>query len=596
MRKPFLILVLLVGLTFAVRMIVALNTYVMTEDGPFYLNTASKLAEGNYTEITTRYIVHPLYPFLIAVTHALFNSIFHINWEWAGMLIAIIFSAIAVIPLYFIGRRYFPGFIVVITCILYAFHHRSVEISASVFTTGVFIGIFLFALWVTIIALESNKYRYFLLSGLLSFLMYLVRPDGAVFLVISVIGCAFNPLNSGITNNNITKKAKSILILIIPWICLMPPYLSVYSISGETALTNKVSIKKMIGFTEESALHDTDGDIVNGDSGDADIDSPLQESRERSGSRIAASAKAYLNGIYLLSYYFIKGANPLLIILFFIGVIGYFKKVSTIRIKMSNKTDIQADSMPDGRFPISSRTDAGNDNPVSMIDKIRNIYRDGSFFIWLVFIIFTLVFFRYAIIYGKLSTRYTVPLIIMMMFWAGNGLCFISNVISRLIRNNNEEVVKKICYLSLIFIVVFFSFYTFRPVRKFKVIEKTTGELLNNYHLLRAEAGTRPAVIITRMARLAYYAGGVNVIPERWDRDNQKMLDIIEALKDTVREKNVDYIVLDSRITRKLPDLEKELSNLGGNIKAELISSYFNNGADDCYRVYQFIPSGDDKR
>lgn len=579
MRKKVLILVILLGLTFAVRMVVAFNTYVMTEDGPFYLNTAHELSKGNYEEIANKLIFHPLYPFLIAVTNILLKPAFNINWEWAGMLVSILFSTLAIIPLYFIGRRYFPNFVVIATCILYAFHHRAVELSASIFTTGVFIGIFLFALWVTIIALESNRYKYFLLSGLLSFVMYLIRPDGVIFLIISVLGSAVNSLKPTTKNNIITQKATAILMLIIPWLCLMPLYLSIYPVSSGMTFTNKVSMKKMVGLNENSTSRDNVKIAANGIANEAD-------------SRSSKSDRPYLNGLYLLTYYFIKGANPLLFLLLLIGVTGYFRKATPTGLALP-----RSDSSVSGES-LRQKTETGEakNTQTGIAGKLGNAYRSNSFFIWLVFIIFTLVFFRYAIIYERLSTRYTVPLLIMVMVWAGNGLYYISATISRLVRGRGEEATKKIYYGLLILVIVFFSFYTFRPVRKFKIIEKTTGELLNKYHLSRVDIKRRPAVIVTKMQRLAYYAGGVNIIPDGWGRDNLKASDIIESLKDAVRQKGVDYLVMDSRLTRNFPGLEKELATLNGDIKAELISQYFSSSVGEYYSVYRFVLSDNGKK
>jgi len=571
-RRAVLILIVLLGLTFAVRMIVAFNTYVMTEDGPFYLNAAHELSEGNYKEIPTKLIFHPLYSVLIAVAHILLNPIFNIDWEWAGMLISIVFSTLAIIPLYFIGRRYFPDLVVIAACILYAFHHRAVELSTSIFTTGVFIGIFLFVLWVTIIALESNRYKYFLISGLLSFVMYLIRPDGVIFLIISVLGSTVNSLKPTTKNNIITQKATAILMLIVPWLCLMPLYLSIYPISSGMTFTNKVSIKKMVGLNENSTSRDNVKIAANGIANEVD-------------SRSSKSDRPYLNGLYLLTYYFIKGANPLLLLLLLIGVIGYFRKTATTGPALPRPDPSVLEEFSGQKIG----TGEAKNTQTSITGELRNTYRGDSFFIWLVFIIFTLVFFRYAIIYERLSTRYTVPLLIMVLVWAASGLYSVSAAVSWLIRNRGEETTKKIYYGFLILVVVFFSFYTFRPVRKFKVIEKTTGELLNKYHSSRTDMGKHPAVIITKMPRLAYYASGVNVIPDRWNKDNQKMSDIMESLKDTVRQKNVDYLVLDSRIIRNLPDLEKELTSLNGDIKVELISQHFDNLTGDHYSVYQFL-------
>ncbi|MEK7309196.1 MAG: glycosyltransferase family 39 protein [Planctomycetota bacterium] len=556
MKKTILILVVLLTLAFAVRLAVAFNTYIISSDGPFYLNVAKDFAEGDYKQALTKQTFHQLYPFVIAAA-----SKFISNLEWAGMLASIILSVLAVIPLYFIAGRYFAMPIVIISCLLYCFHPQGAQLSASIFTTGAHISILLFALWVTILALETGKNLYFILSGVLSFAMYLNRPDGLAFLGITLVGIMFlsrpNPAEAGTvsrstaggTNDHpvgqaaVSWKAKGIkaIYLLIPWLLLLPPYLLVVeSATGVFGLTGKVSAEAVshIGIIQS------------------------------------------FDGLYQFIVDFIKGANPILFLLFLIGAIRQEKNAA------SGKTLL----------------------------------------VWLVFAGFMVFFAVYAFTHGRMSKRYTVPLFLMMLPWTSAGLYYISEKISR-------PHTRKILYGLTIILALILSVFTFKPVGQDKLIEKNTGELLKKYHWSRSGAVNRPPVIITTLARIAYYAGGTNVMPENWDlsapygaqagKDKLKISaptpsdtgrsarehrsGFLQSLKDTVRQKGVDYIVLDSRITRKFPDIEKEIILLlNGNIKVELISQYFGgypppgptpdrrvvgvgNSDGDFYRAYQFV-------
>ena len=275
MKKTFFIILALLAFCFAVRLVVALNTRVISSDGPSYLSAARDFASGDYHAGLAKQAFHPLYPFLIAV----FSKFIH-NWEWAGMLVSIILSSLAIIPLFFISRRYLPLSVTIIACLLYCFHPHGVQLSSSIFTTGTFVGILFYALWVTTIALEKNNHIYFMLSGLLSFVMYLVRPDGVVFFILTLVMILITPLTSG------KGKVVRILYLSIPWLLMLIPFLiAIKSASGIVGITGKVSIKTVTEMEIEKSF----------------------------------------SGLYQFILDFIKGANPVPFIFFLTGAVLYFR-------------------------------------------------------------------------------------------------------------------------------------------------------------------------------------------------------------------------------------------------------------------------------
>ncbi|MFH0888078.1 MAG: glycosyltransferase family 39 protein [Planctomycetota bacterium] len=487
MKKTIYLIIVLVMLTFGVRLVIAFNTYVISSDGPFYLKVGQYFAQGDYKSALLKQTFHPLYPFLIAIAYKFIGA-----WEWAGMLVSIILSCFAIMPIYFITRRYFTETIAIIACLLYAFQPQGAQLSASIFTTGTFIGILLITLWVTIIALEKDSYLYFMLSGLLSFIMYLLRLDGIVFLALTLIAILIN--SRMVQGNSIRHTILKIVALLIPWLLLIPNLFIVKSLTGVFGLTGKVSAETL-----------TDMEIT----------------------------KSFY-GLYQFIVEFIKGANPILFILFIVGVVLYFKKG-------------------------------------------RKTFRQ-TFFIWIVFVGFIIAFSVYAFTEGRMSKRYTVPLFLMMLPWTSAGLYYISDKIS-------SRHTFKIVYGMTILILVGLSFFTFKAVGKDKLIEKTTGELLNKYHSRYGIASKIPS-IITTSSRIAYYGGGEAVMPEELGKDYDKLADII-------LKQGVDYLVLDGRIARKTPFLENEiLQCINNQLSIELISPYFEvDGSKNVnsYRTYRFF-------
>lgn len=65
------------------------------------------------------------------------------------------------------------------------------------------------------------------------------------------------------------------------------------------------------------------------------------------------------------------------------------------------------------------------------------------------------------------------------------------------------------------------------------------------------------------------------------------MNDTMQLLKDIIRQNDVDYLMLDSWIARKMPNLKKDIVGLlDGDIKVGLVSSYFDGASGDCCKTY----------
>jgi len=552
--KTAYIIFFLIALALLVRLTIVYNTYIISSDGPFYLEVARHVSDGDFETALQKQVFHPLYPFLVGIASWLVH-----NLEWAGYLVSILFAAMGIIPLFFIGRKYFPEPIVIVSCLLYAVHPGCSRLSSSILTTGLFIGVFLYALWVTIIAFQSRKFWYFLLSGLLSFIMYLIRPDGLVFFFVSVIviiakenklvstigvlinvarsiakgnklasiiGVLINLAKSIVKENRFLKSLVYVFLLAIPWIFLLPPYIYLTTqITGYSRVTGKVSFSKMIG-TETKEIKQSDLSDNQSASTEVATDNP--------------SAKQYFNGLYLLIVNFIRGAHPILFILFVLGLFRHAKQKD----------------------------------------------RDAPFFIWLVFGVFMVLFYRYGVLYGRLSVRYTVPLFVMVIFWAGEGLFFLSELIYSKVNEKLMLPWRKDVLLCLTMAIIMTPvlFYTFRPVGKIYLIEKATGQALGIYHMSKSIPYKKP-LIITISRRLAYYADGALILPTDLGGDYQKVAQAI-------MKEGIDYAVLDHRLLKKFPEIERELvkfENYG--LRVELISTQFNNyspESHDFHLTYKF--------
>lgn len=276
-NNPKRLLLVLFFLALAVRLIIAFNTYAISSDGPLYVEAASYYYQGDFKN-GLAHPYHPLYPFLISLVYRLIG-----DWEWAGLLIPIILSSIAVIPLYLIGLRLFNNQkIALISSIFYIFHPHLARLSSSMLTTGTFIFILVTAIYFLMKALDSWHYTSFGLSGLFSLLAFLTRPDGIIILFMFLAWIVFIRF-SGWWKGEWKRKVSALLFFILPWLLVALPYI-VYLVTrkGEFTISNKFTLTGLVTFV---------------------------------------TALTNLNAFHMVAEDFIKCINPWLLILILIGII-----------------------------------------------------------------------------------------------------------------------------------------------------------------------------------------------------------------------------------------------------------------------------------
>ncbi|MBI4835318.1 MAG: glycosyltransferase family 39 protein [Planctomycetes bacterium] len=240
-KQTKLILFILFGLALIVRLAIALNTYVISSDGPLYIEAASYYYNGQFKEAIS-HPYHPVYPFLMSLAYRLIG-----NWEWAGMLVSILLSSLAVIPLYLIAIKLFTSkAIAVISSLFYIFHQELARLSSAVLTTGTFIFLLTGSVYLFIASREETnmtrkRYLFLALTGVFTMLSFLTRPDGIVLLFIFVAWIVFLDFRLW-WKGGLKKKALSLLFITLPWLLAAIPYI-IYMIrkSGEFTISGKLS-------------------------------------------------------------------------------------------------------------------------------------------------------------------------------------------------------------------------------------------------------------------------------------------------------------------------------------------------------------------
>ncbi|MBI4712025.1 MAG: glycosyltransferase family 39 protein [Planctomycetes bacterium] len=564
MRKQTLIIIGLIVLAIAVRLIIVANTYVISSDGPVYIQVAQDYYNGNYQE-ALNHPYHPLYPFLMSLVYRIVGS-----WEWAGLLISILFASLAIIPLYHIANRFFPQIVVWLTCLLYILHPQAARLGASVLTTGLFIFLLLYTVWWAILAVVDYNRRYLLLTGIGSILIYLTRPDGVLVLVTVVLVIVFGKLPRQILNKtrtakppawlspiSITHRGLALSVLVLPWLIAAIPYMyHIYKTTGKFEITQKFSISRIenildppeqtpgqarpnparqghsggdrqvgqaglsavrtaqaggVAETEDkSTLTRSSGYFSSNGAEDETISESSNPKPETRNPKLVAPVYRHLNSAWMLTVDFIQGAHPLLFLLLIVGILYY-------------------------RMP----------------DDTTERYK--SWLVWLVLAVYLVALFKFAYIFGRMSRRYPVPLAVLVLPWSAAGLYYLWNLISQRVSNIRYHIILVACLLTFVTVILILALSTFKPVGKDKLGEKQVGDWI------RQDSNDLKPVVISGSNRIAYYAGGravplTQTIPPRdaaW----------LSPFEDT----EAVYLVLDN----KTPDAEETLFNILGERDAE---------------------------
>jgi hypothetical protein len=167
-RLPWLVL-----LALAVRVVACVRAPLPARDGTAYLWMAREFAHGNAHELCA-HVFHPLYPALVAV---LLRALPAIDPVLAGQIVAAGCSTLTVVPLYAVARRLAGERAATWACLCFALgswfaRHPAECLSEGPFQLGA-------VAWAAALLGERPA-----LAGAAAGLAFLVRPEGAAFVLV----------------------------------------------------------------------------------------------------------------------------------------------------------------------------------------------------------------------------------------------------------------------------------------------------------------------------------------------------------------------------------------------------------------------------
>jgi len=171
------------AVAFAVRVLVAEFQPVIHPDGIVYLAVAKQFrATGSPFDP----LFHPLYPMCIALAQPLIG-----DWEMSGRLVSAFFGALVILPAFALAREIVGRQAALLAAVFTAVHPRLVQNSASVLCEATYTFLLVSGVLAARRGLAGGPRALVPFAGLCLGLSYLVRPEGALYVVGLVLVALF---------------------------------------------------------------------------------------------------------------------------------------------------------------------------------------------------------------------------------------------------------------------------------------------------------------------------------------------------------------------------------------------------------------------
>jgi Dolichyl-phosphate-mannose-protein mannosyltransferase len=179
----------LTGVALAIRIYLSVFGYCISGDGVAYVGIAKHLAEGQYVHALSS-VFPPLYPAIMVLVHAAVP-----DWELGGDLISAILGGATVIPIYFLmrevtGRRDLS----IIAAAITAVDPPLARYASSVRTEAGYVCLLATAVWLSVLAIRTQRIRWAATAGAITGIAYLYRTEAvglAAFVPAFVVVGAF---------------------------------------------------------------------------------------------------------------------------------------------------------------------------------------------------------------------------------------------------------------------------------------------------------------------------------------------------------------------------------------------------------------------
>ena len=199
----------LLTLSCAIRIYNWYITPIIGRDGLDFINIAKLFSEGSFRE-GLEHPFHPLYPLLTSL-----GSICGLGLEHSGRAISFTLSIFTVISLFVIGKKMFNHTVGFLAAFLLAIHPYTARLSVDVMSESTYFFFYLTGFGLGYFAINKQKLPLFFLTGVVSALAYLTRPEGISVMLITGMWTSIQLLKtlfiSRTTNSKLRDNTESII-------------------------------------------------------------------------------------------------------------------------------------------------------------------------------------------------------------------------------------------------------------------------------------------------------------------------------------------------------------------------------------------------
>jgi len=224
------LLLLLLGVTFGLRLYAVLMAQGIAPDGAAYGFMARDFLKGNFTKALSS-PAPPFYSFLIFLISP---DTAHV--EIAGRLLSLFFGTLAIIPLYYLAKEAAGQKAAIFSALCYSFHPYLVTYSGMLLTEATYWGLLVLSVYFFWTGLKKEKVWRAMLAGIFLGLAYLTRPEGIGYVMVYLIWA----LAEGGLKKKWFKRSIFIGVLTLTILIFVLPYvLYIHQETGQWLISKK---------------------------------------------------------------------------------------------------------------------------------------------------------------------------------------------------------------------------------------------------------------------------------------------------------------------------------------------------------------------
>ena len=238
------LLLLLLGIAFALRLYAVLMARAIAVDSAFYGFMARDFLQQNYVKGLSQPF-HPFYPLLIS-----FIAPDAAQVEITGRLLSLVFGTGTLLLVYYLAKEVVSQKAAAVAALFYCFHPYLVTFSGMMLSEATYWFLLTLSVFLFWIGLKRGKILELISSGLFLALAYLTRPEGIGYLVVFLVWIFID----GGLRKGWGKKIVVMSTLLAVFMALALPYvIHIHRETGRWMISKKAldAQARLLAFTTE---------------------------------------------------------------------------------------------------------------------------------------------------------------------------------------------------------------------------------------------------------------------------------------------------------------------------------------------------------